>query len=437
MKTIFQKLLRAAAWLSRALNLTRAAGAIHRWLEQPTAPARDDAAPVADVPAAEHATDAAPAVHADEGAHALESLPQPAQQPAPQPAAAESLPTPPRESVAAAAPGKPEIFSRGTHLHGSALREYKLYAPPGATGSRHALVVMLHGCSQDPDDFAAGTGMNECAREQGFFVLYPAQSKLANSHRCWNWFRPDHQQRDSGEPAWITELTRSVIEHHPIDPQRVYIAGLSAGGAMAAVVAEAYPDVFAAVGVHSGLPVGAASNVIEAIAAMRSGASFRLPWNVMADIASAALGASAEAAQPTVPTIVFHGDKDETVHPRNGEQIIAALVAARAATSDARGATDARDARDGASDAVQTASARAPHVEQGEAAARHTRTVHRADDGTALAEHWVVHGAGHAWSGGRPSGSFTDADGPDATREMLRFFFEPAREKAAPEPAAL
>ena len=417
MNTIFQKLLRAAAWLAQALNLTRATRAIHRWLDQRTVLAHDNVAPATDVPATEPVAAAAPAVHADESAHAIESFVPPAPQPEPQPGSSEPLPAPPRDSVAAAAPFEPGIFSSGTHLHDAMSCGYKLYAPPGATGSGHALVVMLHGCSQDPDDFAAGTGMNECAREQGFFVLYPAQSKLANSHRCWNWFKPDHQQRDSGEPAWIAELTRSVIEHHLIDPQRVYIAGLSAGGAMAAVVAEAYPDLFAAVGVHSGLPVGAASNVIEAIGVMRSGASFRMPWRLMTDMAEAALGASDDAV--LVPTIVFHGDEDDTVHPRNGEQIIAAVVGLAAASDSAR-------------------SPPAPRIEPSDAAEgrNHTRTIHHADDGSATAEHWVVHGAGHAWSGGRPSGSFTDADGPDATREMLRFFFDPAREKNQPRAAA-
>ncbi len=417
MKTIFQKLLVAAAWLAKALNLTRATRALHRWLDQPTALARDDTAPATEVPATEQVAAAAPAVHAGESAHAFNTLPQPAPQPALRPAPTEPPPAPPRESVAAAASWQRGSFSSGTHLHDSALCDYKLYAPPVATGGGHALVVMLHGCTQDPDDFAAGTGMNECAREQGFFVLYPAQSEVANSHRCWNWFKPDHQRRGGGEPAWIAELTRSVIGRYAIDPHRVYIAGLSAGGAMAAVVAEAYPDLFAAVGVHSGLPVGAASNVIEAIGVMRSGASFRMPWRLMTDMAEAALGASDDAV--LVPTIVFHGDEDDTVHPRNGEQIIAAVLGLAAASDSAR-------------------TPPAPRIEPSDAAEgrNHTRTIHHADDGSATAEHWVVHGAGHAWSGGRPSGSFTDADGPDATREMLRFFFDPAREKNQPRAAA-
>ena len=405
MNTIFQKLLRAAAWLTHALRLTRASRAIHRWLDEPPSVLlRDDVVVGRDIPAPEIEPSAQPAVRFDE----------------PVPAVEDSTPFAPEPGPAAPVIGA-GTFGSGTHIHDSASRDYKLYTPPGAADSGRALVVMLHGCTQNPEDFAAGTGMNDCAREQGFFVLYPAQSEAANAHLCWNWFKPEHQRRDSGEPGWIAELTRSVIEHHAIDPRRVYIAGLSAGGAMAAIVAEAHPDLFAAVGVHSGLPVGAASNVIEAIGVMRSGASLRMPWRVMTDMAEAAMGVgvTVEHDAVLVPTIVFHGDADETVHPRNGEQIIAAVVGLAAASGSARTPPE-------------------PRVEASDAdeGRNHTRTIHHADDGSATAEHWVVHGAGHAWSGGRPSGSFTDADGPDATREMLRFFFDPAREKKTPDATA-
>ena len=401
MNIVIRKLLRAAAWLARALHLTRASRAIDGWLEAPAAPA-PPAAP-ADTSVRDAAEPAA--VNAEAPASAFEPFLQP---PAPEPPRVEA------PAVPAAADLTAESFSAATHLHDGALCDYKLYMPPGPAERGRALVVMLHGCTQDADDFAAGTGMNDFAREQGFFVLYPAQSDVANAHRCWNWFKPEHQRRDSGEPAWIAELTRNVIARHAIDPRRVYIAGLSAGGAMAAVVAEAYPDLFAAVGVHSGLPVGAASNVIEAIGVMRSGASLRMPWRVMTEMAEAAMGVgdTAEPDAVLVPTIVFHGDADETVHPRNGEQIIAAVVGLAAASGEGRAPPPPRV------EASDTDSGR-----------NHTRTVHHTDNGSATAEHWVVHGAGHAWSGGLAAGSFTDADGPDATREMLRFFFDPAREQ--------
>ena len=198
-------------------------------------------------------------------------------------------------------------FTSGSHTQASLTRRFKLYAPPGHAGRALPLVVMLHGCTQDPDDFAAGTGMNELAREQGFFVLYPAQSQDANASRCWNWFQHNHQQRGSGEPALLASLTQAVMAQHGIDARRVYIAGLSAGGAMAAIVAAAYPDTFAAVGVHSGLPRGAAGNIIEALAAMKSGGA-GLDLYAKAGRIGNALG----PPQILVPTIVFHGDQDQT-----------------------------------------------------------------------------------------------------------------------------
>ena len=279
-----------------------------------------------------------------------------------------------------AAPGA-GTFTSGSHSQAQLTRAYKLYVPPGASGRALPLVVMLHGCTQDPDDFAAGTAMNERAREQGFFVLYPAQSQDANPSRCWNWFKHNHQQRGRGEPAVLAGMTLAVMQQHGIDPRRIYIAGLSAGGAMAAIVAALYPEIFAAVGVHSGLAHGAASSLPEALAAMRTGAG------------------TATVPAGRVPTIVFHGDADRTVHPRNGEQVIAA-------------------ARSGSTAASQVEQA---VCRQGRP---HTRSSYPADTGGVAAEHWLLHGAGHAWSGGQAAGSFTDAKGPDATREMLRFFFQ-------------
>ena len=286
---------------------------------------------------------------------------------------------------------KPEIngygdFIAGSHTHGGLTRTYKLYVPPQHAGRALPLVVMLHGCTQDPDDFAAGTDMNTRAREQGFFVLYPAQSQDGNAQRCWNWFGRAHQQRGSGEPALLADMTQSVIKAYGIDAHRVYIAGLSAGGAMADIVAAAYPEIYAAVGVHSGLPRGAATNVAGAFAAMKNG--------------EPATHSTAKVTDASVPTIVFHGDADQTVHPNNGEQVIAALL---------RGVDS-----------------NAPKLEQGVASGGrgYTRAIYRANTGETVAEHWLVKGAGHAWSGGSAKGSYTDAKGPDATGEMLRFFFE-------------
>ncbi|MEO7400466.1 MAG: PHB depolymerase family esterase [Polaromonas sp.] len=289
-----------------------------------------------------------------------------------------------REATEPAQSGQPAQTSRagsqfiaGSHREGSAARDYKLYLPPATASGPLPLVVMLHGCTQNPDDFAAGTGMNEAALKQGFFVLYPAQAQSANPSRCWNWFKHNHQKRGRGEPALLAGMTRAVMEQHHIDPQRVYVAGLSAGGAMAAILGEAYPELFAAVGVHSGLPAGAAANVQEALSAMKTGGSVTAPGG------------------RTPPTIVFHGDQDGTVHPVNGERAVAASAGAATPT------LERSRSRNGL---------------------EYTRHVYRQADGRVQAEHWAVHGAGHAWSGGNPRGSYTEARGPDATQEMLRFF---------------
>ena len=261
-------------------------------------------------------------------------------------------------------------------------RTYKLYIPSGYSGQPIPLVVMLHGCTQSPDDFAVGTGMNKLAEEQNFIVAYPAQARSANSSKCWNWFKLADQVRDRGEPAVIAGLTRAIMQDCSVDPTRVYIAGLSAGGAMAAVLGAAYPELYAAVGVHSGLACGAASDMPSALTAMRSGAppDGRKPAGV-------------------IPTIVFHGDRDTTVHPLNGEQVIA---------------------RSALAGNLRPLAAEGRSV--GGLAFR--RTVHTDDGGQPVLEHWSLRGAGHAWSGGSAAGSYTEPRGPDASREMMRFFLQ-------------
>ena len=281
-------------------------------------------------------------------------------------------------------------------------RTYKLFVPAGFEGQRLPLVLMLHGCTQDPDDFAAGTRMNELAQAQGVIVLYPAQPKRSNSSKCWNWFQPGDQHRDRGEPAVLAAITRQVMTTCPVDEERVYVAGLSAGGAMAAILGREYPDLFAATGVHSGLPQGAAHDVPSAFAAMQ-GQSMPRP---MAGASAWTQAATAPPLEKGTPTIVFHGDADATVHPSNGEKV---LKAALSSPTEATGA---------ASDDVLRGSAGGRGF---------TRSVYAGADGRPRAEYWVVHGAGHAWSGGSPSGSYADAQGPDASREMLRFFLQHRR----------
>jgi poly(hydroxyalkanoate) depolymerase family esterase len=273
-----------------------------------------------------------------------------------------------------------------TKQFGSALgkRSYKLFTPSGYLGQPMPLIVMLHGCTQTPDDFAAGTKMNELGEQLGFFVAYPAQPSSANASKCWNWFNAADQKKDKGEPALIAGIVREIMAQHAIDLERVYVAGLSAGGAMAAVLGMTYPDLFAAIGVHSGLPCGAAKDVVSAFTVMKQGASHVV---------------GRKSLQP-VPTIVFHGDQDRTVNPANADDVLEQFDPA------------------GASAQYETTS------EKSAMGLHYSKSVHTDNHGKAYFEKWLVHGAGHAWSGGSSDGSYTEPRGPDASREMVRFFLE-------------
>jgi poly(hydroxyalkanoate) depolymerase family esterase len=262
-------------------------------------------------------------------------------------------------------------------------RSYKLYIPPIRDAGPRPLIVMLHGCMQSADDFAAGTRMNFAAEEHGCFVAYPEQPQAANASKCWNWFRPGDQVRGKGEPSLIAGITRQVAETHNLDETRIYVAGLSAGGAAAATMGEVYPDLYAAVGVHSGLACGVAHDVSSAFTAMRGGGTNK----------------NSHPPFPAKPTIVFHGDKDATVHPCNGAKVIARV----AAEADFQ---------------TQTVRKSSPTGD------RFSHTVHRNASGLGVLELWELHDAGHSWSGGSPAGSFTSAGGPDASNEMLRFFLQ-------------
>jgi poly(hydroxyalkanoate) depolymerase family esterase len=269
-------------------------------------------------------------------------------------------------------------------------RRYWLYVPSSYRGQSMPLVVMLHGCRQWPEDFAAGTGMNFLAEEQGFLVAYPSQPRSANGYKCWNWFNPRHQHRGRGEPSLIAGITRQIMDGYAIDPERVYVAGLSAGGSMTAILAATYPDLYSAAGVHSGLARGSARNVPSAYTAMQRGA---------AEIAPEALTAPMSLSRHRVPMIIFHGDLDDTVHPSNARHV-AEQAWPQADTLLRHDRTQQR--------------AKGGHS--------YTHTVYADSGRRAVLEVWEVHGSGHAWSGGNPAGSYTDAAGPDASREMLRFF---------------
>jgi poly(hydroxyalkanoate) depolymerase family esterase len=276
-------------------------------------------------------------------------------------------------------------FEEHSFANESGRRAYKLYVPSGYNGQALPLVIMLHGCTQSPDDFAAGTRMNDLAEEQTFLVAYPAQAQSANVSKCWNWFRTVDQRRDQGEPSLIAGITRQIMRDFSVRSECVYVAGLSAGGAAAAIMGSTYPDLYAAIGVHSGLACGAASDIPSAFAAMRQGGS--IP------------GRTHRRSGTSVPTIVFHGDGDTTVHPVNGDQVIAhSKTAADLRTSVSRGETAG--------------------------GISYTRTVQSDESGRPLLEQWVLHGVGHAWSGGNAAGSYTEPRGPDASREMMRFFLQ-------------
>jgi poly(hydroxyalkanoate) depolymerase family esterase len=267
-------------------------------------------------------------------------------------------------------------FQSGSFASDAGTRPYRLYVPARKL-SHPPLIVMLHGCTQTAEDFAAGTRMNSLAEAAGALVLYPVQTSRANAQRCWNWFNPADQAAGQGEPAIIAGMTRQVMAQHKVDPARVFVAGLSAGGAQAAIMGAAYPELYAAIGVHSGLACGAASDMVSAFGAMRK--------------------AQAGQGKIRVPAIVFHGDSDSTVNVGNAEAVVAQVA------TPGRHRTEHGNAPGGLS---------------------WTRTVQPAAHGAPMVEQWIIHGAGHAWSGGSPDGSYTEPRGPDASREMLRFFLD-------------
>ena len=305
---------------------------------------------------------------------------------------------------------RPGSFEAHEFSNAAGSRAYKVYVPPGKSDAPGAMIVMLHGCTQSADDFAAGTQMNRLADEHGFTVVYPEQAAHANASKCWNWFKPQDQLRGAGEPSLIAGIVREAARRNGADPRRIYVAGLSAGAAMAVVLGETYPELFAGVGAHSGLPYGSAHDVPSALAAMKGGRSSVMPG--LKDMPGAA-GTPRRRAVHAVPVIVFHGDRDHTVRQTNGAHIVQQAHEAHSAQG---GELELR---------VSTQSG----VTSG--GRRFSRTVHADHDGHARIESWTLHDAGHAWSGGHASGSYTDTTGPNASAEMVRFFMALPRASAA------
>ncbi|MBC7681333.1 MAG: PHB depolymerase family esterase, partial [Ferruginibacter sp.] len=362
MSALFKKIMQEANRLTRSGSLQEATRAIQQALGRMAAPATPSSATQAAA-----ASSAAAAARWDATGDVIDVVARAVHKAAHQPVS-----EPVRPIFTPARPASNDVsgeFIEAAFTHAVVTRSYKLYTPTHATSpiTQTArplpLVLMLHGCTQNPDDFAAGTGMNALALEHGFVVVYPAQNQKANAQRCWNWFTPGDQQRDSGEAAWLAALVQQVTQLRAIDPDRIFVAGLSAGGAMASILGHTHPDVFAAVGVHSGLACGVAGNMISALSVMKN-------------------GRSAAGAPSRLPTIVFHGDADKTVHPNNADAVLQTAIGQATTTAKATEGTAARGQS-------------------------YTRTTYQTADGRSIAENWTLHGAGHAWSGGSSKGSYT------------------------------
>lgn len=364
--TAFTDAMREALRLTRAGELREASRAIRQAL-RPSAAAAGTSEGVF---ARTRARDAPPALTSSEQA---------------------PLPRPPPgfdDGSEASAPPQPKEgrFVAGSFSGAGGARAYKLWVPSARTQAcAPPLIVMLHGCTQDADDFARGTRMNEHGERHGCYVLYPIQDSAANTLRCWRWFDAAHQHRESGEPCNLAGMTKQIVRDHGIDPDRVYVAGLSAGAAMTMVLGNTHPDLFAAIAVHSGLPLDAARDMPTAFAAMAGRST-----------------ASIKPLGRPVPAIVFHGEADRTVQSSNGDRIVRQL--------------EQRFESNGVALTRRTATG-----------TTHTTTAFHTADGRLVIEQWLVKGGGHAWYGGDPGGSYTDPDGPDASARLVSFLLAHSR----------
>lgn len=281
-------------------------------------------------------------------------------------------------------PALPEgaTYERRQHSSAHGTLAYTVFVPSSRETPVRGLILMLHGCTQNADDFAVGTQMHVHAERENMIVVFPEQNRGANQLGCWNWFAPKDQRRGGGEPALLADLAKALADEASVPEGRVFVAGLSAGGAMAAILGATYADVFAGVGVHSGLAPGAAHDVASAYSAMNG------------------QGHEGTVAATPVPTIVFHGTADPTVHPGNADKVVASAIGTASTVIDGPGD-------------------------------RENVAIHMDGSGRVLAENWTVPGLGHAWSGGSAEGSYTAPGGADASAEMIRFFLELVGEEAS------
>ena len=297
---------------------------------------------------------------------------------------------------------------------------YVVYTPLNyRAGTPVPLLIMLHGCTQSAADFAAGTQMNLVAEEHNFIVVYPQQVRKNNSLYCWNWFDLANQSRDHGEPAMIVGIVQDILQNTAqwtIDTARIYVAGISAGAAMSVILGATYPDIFAAIGIHSGFEYQALKSHRGALTISKR----RGPDPLQQGLAAyEAMGSYARI----VPTIVFHGTKDTVINITNGDQVVQQWMQ-----------TDMLASHDTyVADFNAPATATTYKIPTGYAYTVYTWQNSR---GKTIQEYWKVNGLGHAWSGGNSSGSYTDSRGPSASEALYAFFMHHSMHRKAIHPTA-
>jgi poly(hydroxyalkanoate) depolymerase family esterase len=309
----------------------------------------------------------------------------------------------------------------GSASNSSGSRNFKLWVPSGYDKRKSSpLVMMLHGCMQKPEDLATISGMNDVADKNNFLVVYPEQPADANPLKCWNWFDPRHQARDSGEPALLAAIVKQVQASNRIDADRIFVVGISAGAAMAVVMGVTYPDLFDGIGVCAGLEFKAATSAETGLAAMKQGGPDPKQQGLIAfkSITENLRGKS----KRHLPVIVFQGDADPYVNPLNADQ----LIAQWAETNDYLD-----DARNNGSIKSQPSSTTEGSVPGGH---QFAKSSYNDRAGRLLMEKWIVKGLGHAWSGSPAASAFGDPKGPNASQEMWRFFV--ATTSRLPKPKA-